>query len=1543
MRMLGTQLDDALGTWIDQGGGPSATRLLRTAEALLSASDGGHVPPATWHAYLDVTASPAFLQGLDDGSARERWAQTTFRAIRVSGYSLRTMLQQRAHTHGDQVFLEDSREPDAPFWSYSEVARHARAIAGVFLDEVPEPRVAIFCENNVDGALVDLACLSEGMLVTPLNIHLDDEAIAWIFRRLDINIVVTDTGERHAKLARVCETSGHRASVFRTGSQAAATAGPVAGCEGIPLRQACVQLDLSALDAKLAARATDILAPATVMFTSGSTGDVKGVVFSQYMLLTKRFARAAALPAVGDNEVLLCYLPLFHTFGRYLEMLGMLYWRGRYVFAGNPSAEALIAELGRVRPTGLISVPVRWTQIREHCLEVLDREPTHGADDQAVRRITGDRLRWGLSAAGYLDPQVFRFFHRHGVDLCSGFGMTEATGGITMTPPGAYVDNTVGVPLPGIDTRLDASGELQIGGVYVASYLDQAGEPGSLPVLDPDDERWVATGDLFRRHENGYLEIVDRIKDIYKNSRGQTVAPQRVEQRFVNVPGVRTTFLAGDHRDYNVLLIVPDRSDPLLSVRREDEVQEYFAQIVASANAGLAPYERVVNFALLDRDFTVDHGELTPKGSFRRKVIEANFAHVIDRLYRSSYVELAVGSLQVRIPRWFFRDLGILEDDVRAVGSAIENRRTGARLRLERDGDAVRVGDFLYEVAAAVVDLGLFTRQPRLWIGNASLVSFAPCRTGWDVTLRDVSERIRVPRGAARERGRPHGESPPRIEDERLREIHILAATALLGPAADAKLAIERLGEELARADVRIGSAIRRRLEALAFHRHEEIRALAYRTLLLDIPLIDYDTVFPAFLESGLTFLTESSIAAIAMARPGERRLQALRQRLYSYRTKMSWPGPSMRRRQLRRVFRMLADFARHNRDDYAAVQAEFAAWALFRKDEVLARTAQRHLDELTHWHEQRLRSMAAAEARPGADPPTGRVVFEFGIAAAEKARLEKILFDPTFLRHSIIHAFNEDVFNWDRVAWGGAWVSPLPSHQQLRLYRVGINLVDGHHFDVLLITGDVLRRRTVKDTMLWLTALSGHALGTPCLPRLGTWRRDLGAATLEYLSDLTAWERIREIAGRRDVPDSTPTERALRKLYVRGMAAFFHAWEQSGYRIVPGAVTPGNVVLPEADFQEGTSILSLAGWCACDGPLALLRPMLRNFYQLTGAHYPKMRENLRLEWIFDAAMEGLGGATTERLLDLVERALEDALARGDAATDNELLLRVARRYRQALDAHEHMPLAVHSAMERYRGWERLNPAASAEAREDAVMQMIRLYRLERYPDSFRYHVYEHTYFAAADEAVHAAFARLIERSRRAPQALTGYLEELSLLQARLHEPRDRAVFSRMVFPQAHRTQKLELHAIEGADRKRVIVRSQVHDNAGGAYTVRDPVAAVEVGHLYRHILEAGYRIHITEHDRQLVIADAEERIVGGLVYRLEEEGTVAIEAIVVARSLTQQGLGGRLLEDFCVRMAAEGARIARTNFFLGGLFTRHGFQVNQRWGGLVRFLAPVE
>ena len=242
--------------------------------------------------------------------------------------------------------------------------------------------------------------------------------------------------------------------------------------------------------------------------------------------------------------------------------------------------------------------------------------------------MTGGNLKWGLSAAGYLDPDIFRFFNDNGINLLSGYGMTEATGGITMTPPSDYYTDSVGKPLPGIELKLAEDNELLMRGPYVSPGYYKEEIKGSFT------DGWFHTGDIFRKKKGHYF-IVDRKKEIYKNSRGQTISPQKIENLFQDFEAIKSVFLIGDGKEFNTVLIYPDLRNDIINLENmsQKEIRTYFSSLVFSVNSFLPSYERIVNYAIIPRDFVKDKNEITSKNTFKRKKILENFSDIIDPMY----------------------------------------------------------------------------------------------------------------------------------------------------------------------------------------------------------------------------------------------------------------------------------------------------------------------------------------------------------------------------------------------------------------------------------------------------------------------------------------------------------------------------------------------------------------------------------------------------------------------------------------------------------------------------------------------------------------------------------------------------------------------------------------------------------------------------------------------------------------------------------------------------------------------------------------------
>ncbi len=1526
--------------WRHTASSAAAVALLEAAEAdRRSACKNDRT---AWCDFLDLTRHPDFLTALPDSEARTRWAELTFGICEAIDFTLEDLLSQRTQADPHRTLFRELSDSGGQQWSYEQIRRRVRSTAALLLHEgvcepgssrIPEPagdelRVALLSTNSIGAACCDLACLLHDIFVTPLNVHFNAEELAWIFDRLRITTAICDHPDRLEKLLAVRERVERPFRIYtlhdteRTGAH---------DIELLEHRRS--QLDTSQVDRLIAERPRrgqhDTL---TAMFTSGSTGRPKGVVFTQHNLVTKRFARAAALPEVGRDETMLCYLPLFHTFGRYLEMLGTIFWGGTYVFSGNPSAETLIRQMQEVGPTALISVPIRWIQIRETVLKLQAERGLPPEDTSVFRELVGPDFSWGLSAAGYLDPKVFRWYHAHGVRLNSGFGMTEGTGGLTMTPPNDYQSDSVGIPLPGVAVRLGELDELQVAGPYIAHYLSEGGEANEIDV--PEEVRedyWLPTGDLFHQAANGHLSIVDRIKDIYKNDRGQTVAPRKVESLFEDVPGIRRTFLVGDGRAYNTLLIVPDDDDPVLqSLSGEEERHEYFQRLVTAANPNLAAFERVVDFTVLDRDFELAKGELTAKGSYRRKAIEASFEKVISDLYHSNVRRFEVEGLSISIPLWFFRNLGILESAIEVTPQGLVQTEDSRRLRIARQEDGhVRIGDLVYRLEGNEIDLGLMARQPLLWLGNPALIAFSPCRIGWDVPLGPFAEQVFRPNGPETEK---LGTSSGAQVDQQLKEIHVLACRALYGELDDSLEAIRGLSDQLDHVGAYLAAIIRRRLEALATHPRESVRCRAYQVLVLDQPMPDYLTYLPSFIESGLPFLDEKSFLAISRARIEPRRLAAFRKRLYSYRTQLQWPAPERTRRLFHDLFRLLADFVRYHPDFYGTVREELVLWILHDQDPALADAAREVFLDLAAWYEERLEAECL-----GLDPSewTDRIAFQDGLSERELKRVREVLIGTSFLRESVLLAFEGEEFCLQDVGRGGIWVSSISSRFEDTRYRVSVNTLSGKHFDLQLIVRMDGRFDLMGKTIDWTIALRGHPFGTPMLPRFGCCRPALGAFSMAYVSGLTVWEQIRKFSSVRGPGTRLPSRFEWQQLMTRAMSIVVKGWRNSGGRIIPGLVSANNIVIPEPDFRRGAMQNSLSGWRPYDGPISLLRPLWQNIFGHTVQNYPWTREFLEAAWIFESYVEALG-------VDEALPVLRELQARMRAENISDLgdeLPAALDRFLIRLESKYFQPLALRAAVVRCREWEKINVNAPLQARLENLEELVRLYRLDRMPDLARFHLYRQTYFQNSDPQLLDVFDRLLVRMHRLPEQIPTHLVELSDLQSLLAGSEDRTAFSRLVFPHRARGQQAEVKTVGDPARGQVIVRTAISDRFGRTYQMGEPSGPADVGQLYRLFLQAGFPKAISEADRYFVASDETEQIVGGVVYRLETEGIVVLDGIVVTEILAERGISSAIMDDFCSRMKAQGNRAIRTHYYLRRFYQQHGFRLDRRLGGLVRYL----
>ncbi len=415
----------------------------------------------------------------------------------------------------------------------------------------------------------------------------------------------------------------------------------------------------------------------TLIYTSGTTGEPKGVMLTHWNILSNVHAVHQVLH-VDENDLFLSFLPLCHVFER---MAGYYFpFSTGTTIAYAEGIEKIATNLLEVKPTVMTAVPRLFERMYSKVVKKIEKEPpkkrkifewainiskeyhrlkresrsipiTLNLKYKTARKlvidklyaITGGRLRFFVSGGAALPRDLGEFFEAAGMLIIEGYGLTETSPVLTCNRENDYKFGSPGKVIPGVELKIASDGEILAAGPNIMQgYFKNKKETEA--VLK---DGWFHTGDIGVFDAEGFLIITDRKKNLFKTTGGKYVAPTPIENMFLASKYIEQFVLIGDRRMYVTALIVPDfealkeyadahripYNDPKELVKLK-QIEDMLNKELAQFQKNLANFERVRKFTLLDKPFTVEDGELTPKLSVRRKVIEERYRDLIDEMYK---------------------------------------------------------------------------------------------------------------------------------------------------------------------------------------------------------------------------------------------------------------------------------------------------------------------------------------------------------------------------------------------------------------------------------------------------------------------------------------------------------------------------------------------------------------------------------------------------------------------------------------------------------------------------------------------------------------------------------------------------------------------------------------------------------------------------------------------------------------------------------------------------------------------------------------------
>jgi long-chain acyl-CoA synthetase len=461
--------------------------------------------------------------------------------------------------------------------------------------------VAHISENRYEWAITDLAIHLARAVHVPIQFSLSGQQIAEQIADCGARLVFVSSRELFAKFA---DLIGPKLPVLVHDEW------PLPG-NNLATGEAKTQAMISSCLRD--ARGDDL---ATILFTSGTTGRPRGVMLSQRNLAINSADTAETIG--GDiDQIRLCVLPLAHIFARTCDLYTWVYRGSKLVLA--ESRETLFRDLCLVKPQGLSAVPYLYQRAADKVRETVRGNGGDEADE--LKALFGSRMERLTSGGAPLPPETEAWYRQRGLPILPGYGLTESSPVISMSTHESYRYSSSGRPLTGVEVRIAADGEILNRGpnTMMGYWNDSAATAAAIR------DGWLHTGDLGELDADGFLYVRGRKKELIVLATGKKIVPTRIEGLLTVSPLIEQAAVFGEGMCGIVALIVP-ASCGLDNGVIDDTTYKRYADEINACLESAAHEEQIRNFAILDRPFSIERGELTPKLSLRRETIAGNFS-----------------------------------------------------------------------------------------------------------------------------------------------------------------------------------------------------------------------------------------------------------------------------------------------------------------------------------------------------------------------------------------------------------------------------------------------------------------------------------------------------------------------------------------------------------------------------------------------------------------------------------------------------------------------------------------------------------------------------------------------------------------------------------------------------------------------------------------------------------------------------------------------------------------------------------------------------